>query len=314
MSKLTGFSVALALAVVMFCSTSCQSTNGPTVVTPSTAPFTKLDQTKLHNGHKLTDQVYSGAQPEDEAAFAELQRLGVKTIISVDGAAPDAATARKYGIRYVHLPMGYDTVPKDTGLAIAKAMTELPGPYYVHCHHGRHRSAAAVAVACVTVGSLDPSRAEEVLKTFGTGANYTGLWASAHEARPLPIDQIKAVKVTYVEKAKVPPMAEAMVHVDERMEHMKAVQTAGWKTPPNHPDVNPPHEALQLQELLTELARSEAAQAKPEKFRELMTGSATAVGTLRTALLATPVDPAAAETAMKAVVASCTACHKEYRD
>lgn len=281
---------------------------------PTTQPFAKLDQQKLHNGHRITDNVLSGAQPEDEAAFVELARLGVKTIISVDGAAPDAELARKHGMRYIHLPMGYDKVPQDIGLAIAKAMTELPGPFYIHCHHGRHRSAAAVAVACVLTGSLQPSQAEDVLRTFGTGANYTGLWASARAAQRLPADQIKAVQVVFVEKAKVPPMAEAMVHVDERMEHMKAVQTAGWKVPPNHPDVNPPHEALQLQELLVELGRSEAAMAKPERFRQLMGASASAVGTLRTALLAQPPDPAAAETAMRAVTASCTACHREFRD
>jgi protein tyrosine phosphatase (PTP) superfamily phosphohydrolase (DUF442 family) len=308
-----GLSLALTGAMVLG-SASCQQGVSPNLMHPTTQPFTKLDHEKLHNGHRVTERVYSGAQPEDEAAFAELQRLGVKTIISVDGAAPDAAMAKKYGIRYVHLPIGYDTVPNDTGLAIAKAMTELPGPFYVHCHHGRHRSAAAVAVACVMTNQIAPDRAEEVLKTFGTGANYTGLWASAREARPLPPEQIRAVQVVYVEKAKVPPLAEAMVHVDERTEHLKAVQAAGWKVPPNHPDINPPHEALQLQEMLVELGRSDGVQQKPQQFRDLMAASATAVGNLRTALMAQPIDPAAAETAMRAMTASCTACHREYRD
>lgn len=308
-----GIAVAVA-AATMLGLVSCQQHGPVASATPSTEPFTKLDQTKLHNGHRVTERVYSGAQPEGEEAFAELKRLGVKTIISVDGAAPDIETARKYGIRYVHMPIGYDTVPKETGLALAKAMTELPGPFYVHCHHGKHRSAAAVAVACVTTNQLAPDRAEEVLKTFGTGANYDGLWASAREARPLPPEQIRAVQVTYVEKAKIPPLAEAMVHVDERMEHLKAVQAAGWKAPPNHPDINPPHEALQLQEMLIELGRAEASQAKPPDFRQSMEASAAAVGSLRTALLAQPNDPAAAETAMKALAASCTACHKSYRD
>lgn len=294
---------------------SCQQTSEPVVAAkPTTQPFTKMEQERLHNGHKVTDKVYSGAQPEDEAAFKELARLGIKTIISVDGATPDVETARKYGIRYVHMPIGYDTVPKDVGLELARAISELPGPIYIHCHHGKHRSAAAVAVACVTNGSLDPSRAEEVLKTFGTGSNYTGLWASAREARPISTMELRAIKVNYVEKAKMPPIADAMVHVDERLDHLKAVQAAGWKAPSNHPDINPPHEALQLQEMLTELGRAESAQAKPESFRQLMSASAAAVGSLRTALLVQPVDPAAAETAMKAVAASCTACHKEYRD
>src|SRR2546422_4056322 len=125
----------------------------------------------LHNAHRVTDKVLAGAAPEGDAAFEKLKQLGVKTIISVDGAKPDVETARRHGLRYVHLPIGYDNVAPQQGLAIAKAIDDLPGPIYVHCHHGRHRSAAAVAVACVMNGSLRPEQAESVLRTFGTGEN-----------------------------------------------------------------------------------------------------------------------------------------------
>src|SRR6185369_1160846 len=54
----------------------------------------------LDNAHRLTDRVLSGAQPEGEAAFRELADLGVKTVISVDGARPDVASAHKFGLRY----------------------------------------------------------------------------------------------------------------------------------------------------------------------------------------------------------------------
>src|SRR3712207_7739670 len=62
------------------------------------------------------------------------------TVISVDGARPDVELARKYGLRYVHLPIGYDDVTENEGRAIAKAITELPGPFYIHCHHGDRKS------------------------------------------------------------------------------------------------------------------------------------------------------------------------------
>src|SRR5581483_3702797 len=65
----------------------------------------------LKNAHRLTDRVLSGAQPEANVAFRELAALGVKTVISVDGAAPDVASAHKAGLRYVHLPIGYDGIP-----------------------------------------------------------------------------------------------------------------------------------------------------------------------------------------------------------
>src|SRR5688572_2727995 len=150
------------------------------------------DQKALHNGHVVTERVISGAQPDGEASFEALKVLGVKTIISVDGAKPDVESARKHGMRYVHLPITYGTVTPGQGRALAKAMAELPGPVYVHCHHGRHRSAAAVAVGCVYNGTLKAEQAEAVLETFGTGLNYKGLWKAAREARPVDSAELRA--------------------------------------------------------------------------------------------------------------------------
>jgi protein tyrosine phosphatase (PTP) superfamily phosphohydrolase (DUF442 family) len=272
------------------------------------------DQHALHNGHYVTDKVLSGAQPEGEASFKELQRLGVKTVISVDGAAPDVEGAKKYGMEYVHLPITYASVTPEQGRAIAKAIAEKPGAVYVHCHHGKHRSAAAVAVACVYDGLIAPEQAEGVLKTFGTGDNYTGLWKAARDARPLDPNEIKQYQVEFVGRAKIGDMAEAMVHVDERFDHIKEIQKAGWQAPKDHPDIDPPHEALQLQELIHEMLRTDSKHAKDPTFRaQIEKADASAKG-LHAALLERPVDTAKAETAFKAMSASCASCHKKYRD
>lgn len=270
--------------------------------------------THLHNAHRVTDKVISGAQPYGEEAFAELQRLGVKTIISVDGMGPNVSLATKYGMRYVHLPIGYDTVPQPRALEIAKAINELPGPIYVHCHHGKHRSAAAVAVACVYNQSIQPSEAEAVLQTFGTGLNYKGLWKSAREARPLALKELDELKVDYVEKAPVPQMAAAMVRINEHFEHLKATQKAGWQTPPDHPDLDPAHEALQLEELTVEIGRSAYGQAEPPDFHKLLNASHEPAVKLREALAARPINPPAADAAFKQLSQSCLSCHQAYRD
>jgi hypothetical protein len=44
----------------------------------------------IENFYHLSDRFYSGAAPEGDAAFAELRKLGVKTIITVDGALHQA--------------------------------------------------------------------------------------------------------------------------------------------------------------------------------------------------------------------------------
>jgi protein tyrosine phosphatase (PTP) superfamily phosphohydrolase (DUF442 family) len=286
----------------------------------SSGPFRPLGEPSLQNAHRVTDDILSGAAPEGEASFKALKSLGVATIISVDGAKPDVETARRYGLRYVHLPIGYDDVAPDEGRAIAKAIEELPGPIYIHCHHGKHRSAAALAVACVMNGRFRPDQAESVLKTFGTGENYKGLWASARAARPLDRKVLAGVKVEYRETAPVPPMAEAMVAIDQTWERLKLAEKAGWRPLAGHPDVDPPHEALQLMERLHELGRAHEVQSKPQAFRKLLTDGEAGAKTLHESLTAwsrsgfSGNPPAHVAGAMKTVSSSCTVCHKSFRD
>jgi protein tyrosine phosphatase (PTP) superfamily phosphohydrolase (DUF442 family) len=276
--------------------------------------FPSVASDHLPNAHRITPKVISGGEPDRDAGFAEIARLGVRTIITVDGAKPDVERARRFGLRYVHLPIGYDGVSPEQGRTLAKAVAELPGPIYLHCHHGKHRSPAAAAVACVLAGQLEASKAADVLKTCGTGAEYKGLWAAARAARPASAGTLASLQVAFVETAKVPPVAEAMVEIDHTFERLKAAAAAGWRTPPNHPDVDPPHEALQLVEKLRELGRTQDVLAKrPETFRDLLGHGEREATALKEALVANKPAPTLDE-ALKTVTASCAACHKAYRD
>ena len=82
----------------------------------------------IENVFRLSPRLYSGGDPHGAEAFAALKALGIKTIISVDGATPDVEAARKLGLRYVHLPIGYDGVPREQAVRIVKAVKTLPGP------------------------------------------------------------------------------------------------------------------------------------------------------------------------------------------
>lgn len=280
----------------------------------SPKPFQSVETKDLHNAYRVTEQLVSGAAPETEQAFKDLRALGVKTILSVDGAKPDVETARRYGMRYVHLPITYSTVKDDEGRDIAKALAELPGPIYIHCHHGKHRSAAAVAVACVMNGSLKSDQAESVLKTFGTGENYVGLWKAAREAVPLAAKDLNAVKVDYVEQARIPEVAERMVEIDEAWDAIKAAQRNGWKPPKDQPKLDAAHEALQLEEHLREAGRGEDMSKRPVEFHKMLADAEAGAAALHKELSAKPADIPAAESAFKRVANSCTSCHRAYRD
>lgn len=286
---------------------------------PAPRTAQKIENKHLDNAHRLTEKVYTGAQPHDDAAFKALADLGIKLVITVDGAKPDLEAAKKYGLRYVHLPIGYDGVSPERTKELAKAIEELPGPIYIHCHHGKHRGPAAAAAACVVAGKLTNDEAIASMKTLGTGENYTGLWADVRKAKTATAEELAAFKVEYREVAPVPAMAEAMVHVDMAFEHLTDCKAAGWKQPKDHPDLDPPHEALKLRELYTEIMRTDDFKGRPEDFKMLMVEGQKLAQALEDELSARkkekfegPIEKLNA--GYKALKDNCSACHKPYRN
>ncbi len=281
---------------------------------PTTRQYVALNEKSLPHAHWVNEKILSGAQPEGDEGFQVLQKLGIKTIISVDGATPDVDSAHRFGMKYVHLPFGYDGVPAAQGQAIAKALRDLPGPIYIHCHHGKHRSAAGVAVACVYNGMLPPSEAENVLKTWGTGANYKGLWADARNARPLPAGELDSLHVTYVEKAKIPAMAASMVQADYHMDNLKDMSKSAWQPIAAHPGLDASNEALLLEETFTEIGRTNDATSHTEDFQKQLANAAKQARALSEMLRSPMHNPADADKAVKQLNQSCLSCHAQYRD
>jgi protein tyrosine phosphatase (PTP) superfamily phosphohydrolase (DUF442 family) len=276
----------------------------------------KLETKSLPNAIQITPKVISGGLPEGDAGFAELEALGVKTVIDVDGIKPDVAGAKRHGMRYVHLPHGYDGIPPNRVEELAKAVRDLPGPIYIHCHHGKHRSPVAATVGCVGAGLIEPDMADDILKLAGTGKNYVGLFRVAKMARPIDPDKLDRLRPDFPEVAKVPAMAEAMVEIDLSLDRIKQGAAAGWTTPQEHPDLEPAHEALIFRERFTELLRAEEVQQRPEDFRKLLADSEAHAEELEEALEAprSPESLQKAKSALMAAAANCTACHAKYRD
>jgi hypothetical protein len=258
-----------------------------------------------------------------QKGFESLARLGVKTIISVDGAKPDLALAGKYGMRYVHLPHSYDGVPEERAKELAKAVRDLEGPVYIHCHHGKHRSPAAAAVACVGAGLIGAGDALAVLITAGTSTNYRGLYKSAEQARRLDDALLDALEVEFREAVEVPPLADAMVALERTHDHVKQMAAAGWRGVPESPDLDPAHEALLLREHYTEMLRTDDLKGRPAEFQRQMRDGETAAKSLEDALVRIkdrqhPAEKTdlhkTADAALATVNKNCAACHEKFRD
>lgn len=262
---------------------------------------------------RVSEKLYCGGLPEDDREFAYLTKQGIQTVISVDGAAPDVEAAHRAGLRYVHIPFGYDGIPAGTQADLACAVHDLPGPIYIHCHHGKHRAPAAAAIVEIALGQESPEWGEKFLAASGTSRDYGGLYRDVRSAQTLGPAALDGAHCDFPEHAKVSGMVNAMSHMDNAMELISLGQKAGWQTPADHPDLILSDQATIVAELLRELPRENNLSARPAGFHDLRAAAEVAALSLRDTLR-TPINGDGAEAAYKALSDSCTACHRAYRD
>src|SRR5207302_4331462 len=117
--------------------------------------------------------------------------------------------------------------------------------------------------------------------------------------------------------APVSDLARCMVEIESRFDDLVLIAKAGWKQPADHPDLDPPHEALQLAEQYREAARLQLPD-RPEEVRHWLQAAAGHAleleRLLRSAKEKEQVDRQAAETAFNHVRSACAKCHVKYRD
>ena len=269
----------------------------------------------VDNAFQVGPKIICGAVPRGAASFKALAARGIKTILSVDGAPPDVATAQQFGLRTVHIPVEYSGVERTAALKIARAVRDLPGPVFIHCHHGKHRGPAAAALAAMSVEKWNHAQALALLKQAGTSPHYAGLWHDVRDFKAPTKHELDAVPARFPAVAPVPPMAAAMVQIDARWEHLRQIQKAGWKAPATHPDLDPPHEALLLREAWRELARA-ARKTRPSAsqmdFQRHLHEAEGAAVQLEAALRKS--DASRANDALTRIGAGCASCHAAHRD
>lgn len=255
----------------------------------------------------------SGGQPQGATGFQSLKALGVRTVISVDGARPEVETAREAGLRYVHLPIGYDDVPVERRLALIQAIRELPGTVYVHCHHGKHRGPSAAVCAWRGLNpGISAEQGGQTIREMGTAEKYRGLYKAVAEP-PLRAKRVMSQPADFPEVTAVRPLAADMVAINHDWETLQRFSKAKSWTP---------EEAREIMETQTVLA---------ERFREsarlLASETGAAYDDLRRLLVefsdaVHPLDgdddadrrATGFQSTMQQLEQRCAACHARYRD
>ena len=277
---------------------------------PATVEAGKINQefAGLHNLMKVSDRIYSGSEPHGEPAFVSLKSLGVKTIVSVDGALPQVIQAHEHGIRYVHIPIGYDGVPKLACDSLTRVVRDTTGTIYIHCHHGKHRGPAAAAIAVIASGGVTGEQAVHILEQAGTSRDYTGLWRDVEHFVPAAPD---ASLPDLVETADVSSLVKFMADIDRRFDRVKLCRKQDWKAPSEHPEWQVLEELVLIKEGLAE-ANRQISQGFDRPFAQLLESSETATRELITALRSQ--ETTKAEEAFLRLEKTCQQCHRQYRD
>ena len=277
----------------------------------------------VENAYQLSPRLLSGGKPEGAAAFEALEALGVKTIVSVDGAPTDVEAAQAHGMRYVHLPVGYDGIDPGSAARLVKLMQTLPGPVFVHCHHGKHRGPAAASLCAIATEGWTTAEARAWLKQAGTSTDYQGLYQSVDhfqmpaqnvldKLNPDPGHDLPA-------QAQLPVLVELMVEVDAAWDQLKPLTVEAVAKPALTPDEAQAMSAtaLVLAEHYREAARLPEADRKGPDFLKALADAERRALDLQSRLKATrhnsqptPDVNAAAKLAGQ----SCVNCHKQFRD
>ncbi|MEP3482098.1 MAG: hypothetical protein ABJZ55_22835 [Fuerstiella sp.] len=280
--------------------------------------FIRLKEAGLPNAIQVRPDLISGGQPSSTDGFRSLAKLGIKTIVSVDGICPDLNSAKGYGFRYIHQPLGYQGISADDTQTLAHIILKFDAPIYIHCHHGQHRSPAAAAAACVTAGLMTNERAVKFLKKAGTGSEYQGLFKAVADAKPIPAAQLIQLKPTLPERADVAKLVDVMVQLDKNLSQLNSLLKSPSTLSANQRSVAL-ERATVLHDHFTELIRSPQHSASDLRFRKLLLTSQKTSEKIRQFLKAKParaVSPqqtVAVTSLLKQVSDQCNQCHGTFR-
>ncbi|GJM22755.1 MAG: hypothetical protein DHS20C15_26700 [Planctomycetota bacterium] len=275
------------------------------------------EDTGLHNLYQLSDNILSGAEPDNEIALRLLSERGIKTILSVDGKAPDAETAAKYGMTYVHVPIQYRGLSTEETLQITKTFREQEGPFYVHCFHGKHRGPAAAALGRVALDGVPREQAiAEMRQWCGTSPKYEGLYATISQGVIPSATDTEGYEFDFPSALPLDGFAGYMVEISRPYDRIKEMAKRKWQVNPDHPDLDPVNEAAVLALLLERAPELEELADYDDQFRTWMAESVPQSKTLHESLVTAREtgDWTAAEAALDQLSANCNACHKAHRN
>lgn len=136
-----------------------------------------IDGIRIDNFARVNATYYRGAQPQG-SDYADLARLGVKTVINLigdeDRDSGEQRSVEAQGMRYIYIPMSTRKAPTSTQVQqfLSIVNDAASQPVYVHCVGGKHRTGVMTAVYRMNHDGISGGAAFNEMKQFGYGPDF----------------------------------------------------------------------------------------------------------------------------------------------
>ena len=149
-----------------------------------------LDLPGAPNLHKVSEELYRGAQPTAEG-MRRLKNMGVKTIVNLRLAHSDRDEIEGTGLGYEHIPMEAWNAEDDEVVRFLKIVGDKKrAPIFVHCKHGSDRTGSVSAIYRIVVQGWSKEDAIEEMTRGGFGFHRE--WQNLiRYVRDLDVEEIK---------------------------------------------------------------------------------------------------------------------------
>jgi len=151
----------------------------------------RIELPGLPNLHKVSDDLYRGAQPSAEG-MRQLEKIGIKTVVNLRSSHSDRDELQGTGLAYEHIEMTAWGKPENEDvlrfLQIVSDGNSLP--VFVHCQHGADRTGTVCAVYRIAVQGWNKDEAIEEMTKGGFG--FHSIWQNLPDyVRNLNVQNIK---------------------------------------------------------------------------------------------------------------------------
>ena len=183
----------MVLAVLLL--PACEEQSAPPAPPAPPAPrpsawAVPIDKPGLPNLHKINDNLYRGAQPEEEG-FAQLKAMGIKTVVNLRTYHSDRDECEENGLGYVKITMQAHEAEDEEVVDFLKVVIDPDRwPVFFHCMHGADRTGTASAMYRIVVQGW--SKQDAIEEMVDGEYNFHKIWKNLIKyVREADIDSLK---------------------------------------------------------------------------------------------------------------------------